>query len=95
MPDRQQVINPSDLLGLQETREGIEIVVHIEDSMGKTVQPFPRKTPTITEAFIESAAWRDGPQFSMPDPEPEISQARESEQTDDDSADQDHEGVFP
>lgn len=42
MPDRQQVINPSDLLGLQETREGIEIVVHIEDVMGKTVQPLAR-----------------------------------------------------
>ena len=97
MPDRQQVINPSDLLGLQETREGIEIVVHIEDSMGKTVQPFGPKTPAIAEAFVESAAWRDGPQFSLPESAPDISHSRESEQADDDStADQKHEeGVFP
>jgi type IV secretory pathway TraG/TraD family ATPase VirD4 len=97
MPDRQQVINPSDLLGLQETREGIEIVVHIEDSMGKTIQPFVQKAPAIAEAFVESAAWRDGPQFSLPEPAPEISHLPESKQADDDSvADQeDHEGVFP
>ena len=97
MPDRQQVINPSDLLGLQETREGIEIVVHIEDAMGKTIQPFGQKAPAIAEAFVESAAWRDGPQFSLPEPAPEISHPRESVQVDEDeaSADQDHEGVFP
>ncbi len=95
MPDRQQVLNPSDLLGLQEVRDGVEMLIHIEDTIGKTVQPFPPKTPTIAEAFIESAAWRNGPQFSMSETEPEISQARESEQADDDSADQDHEGVFP
>ncbi|MDE3149964.1 MAG: type IV secretion system DNA-binding domain-containing protein [Acidobacteriota bacterium] len=97
MPDRQQVINPSDLLGLQETREGIEIVVHIEDVMGKTVQPFGPKAPAISEAFIESSSWRDGPQFSLPEPAPEISHLPESKQADDDSvADQeDHEGVFP
>ena len=97
MPDRQQVINPSDLQGLQETREGIEIVVHIEDTMGKTIQPFGQKAPAIAEAFVESAAWRDGPQFSLPEPAPEISHPRESVQVDEDeaSADQDHEGVFP
>lgn len=97
MPDRQQVINPADLLGLQEAREGIEVVVHIEDTMGKTVQPFTPKTPAIADAFVESAAWRDGPQFSLPEPAPEISHPPESEQADDDSAaaQEDHEGVFP
>jgi hypothetical protein len=95
MPDRQQVINPSDLLGLQETRDGIEIVMHIEDVMGKTIQPFGPKVPAIAEPFVESAAWRDGPQFSLSEPAPEISHPRESVQADEDEDSADHEGVFP
>ena len=97
MPDRQQVLNPSDLLGLQETRNGVEMLIHIEDTIGKTVQQFGPSTPSIAEAFAESAAWRDGPQFSLPEPAPEISHPRESVQVDEDDAavDEDHEGVFP
>ncbi|MDA8256696.1 MAG: type IV secretion system DNA-binding domain-containing protein [Betaproteobacteria bacterium] len=97
MPDRQQVLNPSDLLGLQETRNGVEMLIHIEDTIGKTVQQFGPNTPSIAEAFVESAAWRDGPQFSLPESTPEISHPRESVQVDEDDAavDEDHEGVFP
>ena len=97
MPDRQQVLNPSDLLGLQETRDGVEMLVHIEDTIGKTVQQFGPNTPSIAEAFVESAAWRDGPQFSLPESAPDISHVSESVQMDKDiSTDKEHdEGVFP
>lgn len=70
-PDRQQVINPSDLMGLAITDKGPEIIVQIGDVMGKLVQPFPPQGDAAEPQFLESPQWRDGPQFQQPAQEPE------------------------
>jgi len=60
----KQVILPSELLGLRvRTNEpplGAEIILHIEDTLGKLIQPFPNGQERTAEAFVECEAWKLG-----------------------------------
>lgn len=62
----QRVILPSALLGLRvrksETPRGVELILHLQDTLGRLIQPFPREIPDAEKApkFIESEAWRMG-----------------------------------
>ena len=59
-PDKRQVLNPSDLMGLQELDHGIELLMHAEDRIGRLVQPFAPRVPDIAEKFEACQAWRVG-----------------------------------
>ena len=60
----QQVIQPSDLLGLRvrsaESPKGVELILHIEDTLGKLVQPFPERRPDQAKPIVESNVWKMG-----------------------------------
>lgn len=47
-------------MGLAVTGDGPEILMHVQDCIGKLVQPFGEKPEQTQPAFVESAAWRDG-----------------------------------
>jgi hypothetical protein len=57
---REPVLTPDALMGLHVTDRGPEILVHIEDTIGRLVQPFGPRPDHSRPAFVESAAWRDG-----------------------------------
>ena len=61
---RDPVIHPGELMGLRVRRQeppvGVELVMHIEDVLGKLVQPFPEARSAGAERFIESETWRNG-----------------------------------
>jgi len=78
-PDRQQVISPGDLMGLAITPAGPEIIMQIGDVMGRLVQPFPPQAAAAEPQFVESEAWRDGPQFQQPAPEQQEQQEKVEE----------------
>ena len=59
-PAKRAVLNQSDLLGLHRTDAGIELLLHIEDRIGRLLQPFAARRPPLAEAFQESRAWRMG-----------------------------------
>ena len=62
----QRVILPSDLMGLRvrktEPPRGVELILHLQDTLGRLIQPFPREIPDAEKApkFVESEAWRMG-----------------------------------
>ncbi len=60
----QQVIQPSDLLGLRvrtsESPSGAELILHVEDTLGKLVQPFPERRPDRAKPIVESGVWKMG-----------------------------------
>jgi len=76
----EAVILPSALMGLRvrapEKPNGVEMIVHINDVLGKLVQPFPTERTTGAPAYAESDTWKWG---GLPDdgaglgPEPEHS----------------------
>lgn len=71
----QQVIQPSDLLGLHvrsdDEPNGVELILHLEDTLGRLVQSFPARRPDIAAPFLESEDWKRG---SLPDDdEPTVS----------------------
>lgn len=70
--DKQQVIRPGDLLGLrvrtQEPPQGVELVMHIEDTLGRLIQPFPERHATKAPRLVESETWRNGPPSPVPMP---------------------------
>lgn len=59
-----RVIEPSALLGLRVRHEdaagGVELILQIQDTLGRLVQPFPDHRPPIAAALVESEAWRMG-----------------------------------
>lgn len=57
---REPVLTPDALMGLAVTGDGPEILMHVQDCIGKLVQPFGEKPEQTQPAFVESAAWRDG-----------------------------------
>jgi hypothetical protein len=61
---RDPVIHPGELMGLRVRRQeppvGVELVMHIEDTLGKLVQPFPEARTAGAARLIESATWRNG-----------------------------------
>lgn len=67
-PVIEQVLMPDALLGLQvrttEPPLGVEMVVHIDDLLGKVIQPFPERREAIASDFVESQTWKLG---SLPD----------------------------
>jgi len=60
---RELVINPSDLTALEarigEAPNGVEMVMHVGDVLGRLLQPFPSKIKRA-EPFIESEIWKYG-----------------------------------
>lgn len=60
----QRVIQPSDLTGLHPRIAtpplGIELVLHIDDTLGRLLHPFPPRRPDRAAALEESDAWRFG-----------------------------------
>lgn len=73
----EQVIRPDALTGLQTTPQGVEMVVHIGETLARLVQPYPEKREAIADAYTESPTWRQG---SLPDgpiqaPEPALEPA--------------------
>ena len=62
--EKQTVIQPSDLLGLRvrtkEPPRGVELVMHIEDTLGRLVQPFPPRVVAKAPRLVESETWRRG-----------------------------------
>jgi hypothetical protein len=39
---------------------GAEIILHIEDTLGKLIQPFPKDQEATAETFVECEAWKVG-----------------------------------
>ena len=50
---------------------GVELVIHIEDTLGKLVQSFPEARSAGAARLIESATWRNG---SLPTAAPALVQ---------------------
>jgi hypothetical protein len=65
---QEHVLRSSDLLGLRVRTgakpTGVEMLLHIEDAIGKLVQPFPPRHAAKALPLIESEAWRKG---ALPD----------------------------
>lgn len=64
------VVSQADLLGLRvrtgnDTPLGAEIIVHIEDTLARLVQPFPERKKPVAVPLVESQAWKMG---SLPKP---------------------------
>jgi hypothetical protein len=61
---QDRVLRPSDLLGLRVRTKsapaGVEMLLHVEDVIGKLVQPFPKREPAKAQPLVESEAWRIG-----------------------------------
>jgi len=61
---RDPVIHPGELMGLRVRRQeppvGVELVMHIEDTLGRLVQPFAEARSAGAARLIESATWRNG-----------------------------------
>lgn len=73
----EQVLRPDALTGLHVTPDGVEMILHTGDVLGKLVQPFPERRPSIAPAYVESATWRrgslpDGPVVPTPNSEPVV-----------------------
>ncbi|NYE30637.1 hypothetical protein HDE78_003612 [Rhodanobacter sp. K2T2] len=72
---RDPVIHPGELMGLRVRRKeppvGVELVIHIEDTLGKLVQSFPEARSAGAARLIESATWRNG---SLPTAAPALVQ---------------------
>lgn len=60
----EQVLRPDALTGLHVTPDGVEMILHTGDVLGKLVQPFPERRSSIASAYVESPTWRQG---SLPD----------------------------
>lgn len=62
----QRVVQPSDILGLRvrkdptEPPQGVELILHIADVLGRLVQPWPARRDSIAEPLVESDAWKLG-----------------------------------
>lgn len=69
----KQVILPSELLGLkvrtQEPPLGVELVLHIEGTLGRLIQPFPERRKPVAAAFVECEPWKRGSLPPGPDGE--------------------------
>jgi len=62
-PERRAVLLPSDLLGLREVADGVEMLVQIEDVIARVVQPFASAlADRDAPASVDSPDWLSGPQ---------------------------------
>ena len=56
--ERLPVLVPSDLTELRATAEGVELLIGIDDVIGRVIQPFAPKPERTVAPFIECAFWR-------------------------------------
>lgn len=68
----EHTIQPGDLTGLKVLSDGVELVMHMGDILGRLVQPFGPKLPKIAPAALKSAVWSSG---SLPTDEPKADPA--------------------
>lgn len=79
----QRVIQPSDLMGLRvrkfEEPKGVELILNLDDILGKLLNPFPERWPDVAPGLVECEAWKRG---TLPEAKPEVAASGESQAQD-------------